>query len=55
MYFSPVGNQKQPVPTEKKSFDILRLKNTALYLECKGTLKDVQLKRVLSVSSYTSW
>lgn len=47
MCFNSVGDQKQPVPTEKKSFDILRLKNIALYLERKGTLKNVQLKRGL--------
>lgn len=43
------------ISSHRKNFDILRLKNIAPYKECKGTLKDVQLKRSPdTVSSHTS-
>lgn len=43
------------ISLHRKNFDILRLKNIAPYKECKGTLKDVQLKRSPdTVSSHTS-
>lgn len=47
MYFSPVHIRQSKATNShrKKFFDILRLKSTALYSECKGSLKDVQLKR----------
>ena len=43
------------ISSHRKNVDILRLKNIAPYKECKGTLKDVQLKRSPdTVSTHTS-